>query len=78
MIIGPATIPGADMDYTFGLVSMVEAFIDYGGNCGNIPFGVGPHAINMGLVTSVEQSAIPSGGDGFGTFKLHPVSKGGI
>lgn len=49
-IIGPSTHPDADVDYTFGQVSLKEAFIDYAGNCGNISSGVGPYAINNGLV----------------------------
>ena len=53
-IIGPATIPEADVDYTFGQVSMQKPFVDYGGNCGNISSGVGPYAINHGLVPITE------------------------
>lgn len=49
-IIGPATHSDADIDYTFGQVSITDAFVDYGGNCGNISSAVGPFAIDMGLV----------------------------
>ncbi|MGO4888422.1 2-methylaconitate cis-trans isomerase PrpF family protein [Anaerobacillus sp. MEB173] len=40
----------ADIDYTFGQVSITDHFIDYSVNCGNIISGVGPFAINNGLV----------------------------
>ena len=53
-IIGPPTHPDADVDYTHGQVSMQEAFVDYGGNCGNISSAVGPFAIHSGLVRAVE------------------------
>ena len=39
-IIGPPTRPDADIDYTFGQVSMDVPFVDFGGNCGNISSGV--------------------------------------
>jgi methylitaconate Delta-isomerase len=40
----------ADVDYTFGYVGIDRAVIDYDGNCGNILQGVGPFAIDEGLV----------------------------
>lgn len=53
-IVGASDSPDADVDYTFGQVSMEEAFIDYGGNCGNISSAVGGFAIDQGLVKAVE------------------------
>lgn len=53
-IIGPSTHPGADIDYTFGQVSINTALVDYSGNCGNISSAVGPYAINEGFVRAVE------------------------
>lgn len=53
-IIGPATRPDADIDYTFAQVSIDRPFVDYNGNCGNISAGVGPFAINEGMVTVTE------------------------
>lgn len=53
-IIGPSSREDADVDYTFGQVSMEEHFVDYGGNCGNISSAVGGFAIDMGLVRAVE------------------------
>ncbi|MEG2382321.1 MAG: PrpF domain-containing protein [Oscillospiraceae bacterium] len=53
-IIGPSTRKDADVDYTFGQVSFVDAKVDYNSNCGNISAGVGPYAIDHGLVKAVE------------------------
>ncbi|MEL7566677.1 MAG: PrpF domain-containing protein [Dehalobacterium sp.] len=53
-IIGPSSNPEADVDYTFGQVSINQALVDYSGNCGNISAGVGPFAIDEGLVKAVE------------------------
>lgn len=53
-MLGPSTHPDADVDYTFGQVSMVDHFIDYKGNCGNISAAVGPVAIALGLVKITE------------------------
>jgi 2-methylaconitate cis-trans-isomerase PrpF len=53
-IIGRASVPDADVDYTFGQVSITSPFIDYGGNCGNISAAVGPFAIEEGLVRATD------------------------
>jgi 2-methylaconitate cis-trans-isomerase PrpF len=53
-IIGPPSREDADVDYTFGQVSITAPFVDYAGNCGNISSGVGPFAIDEGLVEAVE------------------------
>lgn len=53
-IIGPSTVPEADVDYTFGQVSFEKRLVDYKGNCGNISAAVGPFAIDAGLVPVVE------------------------
>ncbi len=53
-IIGPASREDADVDYTFGQVSITSPFVDYAGNCGNISSGVGPFAVDEGLVDAVE------------------------
>ena len=53
-IIGPPTQPGTDVNYTFGQVSVLRPFVDYKGNCGNISSGVGPFAIDEGLVEGRE------------------------
>lgn len=53
-IIGPSSCEGADVDYTFAQVSFDTELVDYGGNCGNISSGVGPYAIDEGLVPATE------------------------
>lgn len=53
-IIGPPSRPDADVDYTFGQVSITDPKIDYSGNCGNISSAVGPYAIEEGFVRAKE------------------------
>ena len=53
-IIGPSTRDDADVDYTFGQVSIDGTVIDYSGNCGNISSGVGPFAIDESMVRAEE------------------------
>ena len=53
-IVGRATRPDADVDYTFGQVGITLPKVDYSGNCGNISAGVGPFAIHQSLVDAVE------------------------
>jgi methylitaconate Delta-isomerase len=53
-IIGRATRPDADVNYTFGQVRIDEAHVDFVGNCGNISSGVAPFAIDEGLVVARE------------------------
>lgn len=40
----------ADVDYTFAQVSVDKPLVSYKGNCGNISSGVGPFALEKGLV----------------------------
>ena len=53
-VIGPPSRPDADVDYTFGQVSINAANVDYSGNCGNISSAVGPYAIEEGFVKCSE------------------------
>lgn len=56
-IVSRSARPGADVDRTFGQVSLVALLINYSnysGNCGNISSGVGPFAIDEGLVKAIE------------------------
>ncbi|WP_066621027.1 2-methylaconitate cis-trans isomerase PrpF family protein [Clostridium magnum] len=39
-----------DIEYTFAQVSLTDKLVDFKGNCGNISAGVGPFAVNEGLV----------------------------
>ena len=49
-IIRKSARPDADVDYTFAQVSVDKPLVSYKGNCGNISSGVGPFAIEKGLV----------------------------
>lgn len=68
-IIGPPSRPDADVDYTFGQVSLQEPFVDYSGNCGNISSAVGPYAIFYGLVQITEP---------YTTVRIHMTNTGHI
>jgi 2-methylaconitate cis-trans-isomerase PrpF len=52
-IISPSTREGVDVDYTFGQVGIDKPLVDYRGNCGNLSSGVGPFAIENGLVKAI-------------------------
>lgn len=53
-IISRSERPGVDVDYTFAQVSVDKPLVSYKGNCGNISSGVGPFAIEKGLVNPKE------------------------
>lgn len=53
-IISPSTRDDADVDYTYGQVSLTEAKIAYNGNCGNCSSGVGPFAVDECMVPITE------------------------
>ena len=57
-IIGPGTLAGADVDYTFAQVHVDRSEVDYSGNCGNCSSAVGPFAIDEGLVPAVEGETV--------------------
>lgn len=68
-IVSPSTRSDADVDYLFGQVLVNEAKVDYGQNCGNILAGVGPFAVETGLVAGV---------DGVTRVAIHMVNTGQI
>jgi 2-methylaconitate cis-trans-isomerase PrpF len=51
-IIGPPTVAGADVDYTFAQVEVKKPLVDYAGNCGNCSSAVGPFAIDERLLAA--------------------------
>lgn len=51
-IIAPSERGDADVDYTFAQVDVQLDQVVYAGNCGNISSGVGPFAIDEGLVSA--------------------------
>ncbi|WP_031467170.1 2-methylaconitate cis-trans isomerase PrpF family protein [Sciscionella sediminilitoris] len=66
-IIAPSTRDDADVDYTFAQVSIGDDEIGYNGNCGNISSGVGPFAIDEGIVPAV---------DGITVVRIHNTNTG--
>lgn len=57
-IIAASERPDADVDYTFHPVSIRESILGTKGNCGNISAGVGPFAIDEGLVQAKDPETI--------------------
>jgi 2-methylaconitate cis-trans-isomerase PrpF/2-methylcitrate dehydratase PrpD len=54
-IIKPSDRPDADIEYTFAQVGVRDDVIAYDANCGNISSGVGPFAIDEGLIKSYRE-----------------------
>lgn len=61
--------PGVDVDYFFAQVGVEKALVDYKPTCGNILVGVGPAAIEMGLVEA---------GDPETTVRIRAVNTGAL
>ena len=59
VIISKASVPGHDVDYLYGQVSIDSAFVDWSGNCGNLSSAVGPFAIANGLI---DPARVPENG----------------
>jgi 4-oxalomesaconate tautomerase len=68
-VVGPPTVEGADVDYLFLQVVVDQATVTDKQNCGNILAGVGPFAVERGLVS-------PSGDHA--EIRIHLVNTGGI
>jgi 2-methylaconitate cis-trans-isomerase PrpF len=49
-VVSPSSRPGIDVDFTFVQVAVGKESIDLTGNCGNMISGVGPFALQEGLV----------------------------
>jgi 2-methylaconitate isomerase len=54
VIVGPPSVQDADVDYTFGQVSVTTPYIDYGGTCGNLTAAIGPFAIEEGMMRATD------------------------
>ncbi|MBI2276525.1 MAG: 4-oxalomesaconate tautomerase [Dechloromonas sp.] len=54
VIVSPSARPGIDIDYLFAQVSVETATVDTTPNCGNMLAGVGPFAIENGLVRAAD------------------------
>lgn len=50
MIVRDSDEANVDAEFTFGQVSTDQRVVDYGGTCGNLTFGVGPFAVDEGIV----------------------------
>ena len=57
-IVSRSREPGADVDYLFAQVSVNEALVDTKPNCGNMLSGVGPFAIEAGLVKAGDRETM--------------------
>lgn len=64
-IVSPSRVPGADVDYLFAQVNVRERLVDTSPNCGNMLAGVGPFALEAGLV---------SASDGVSTVRIYNVN----
>ncbi|MDJ0824601.1 MAG: 4-oxalomesaconate tautomerase [Rhodobacter sp.] len=51
-MLSPSDDPEADVDYFFAQVGVEDRLVDFKPTCGNILVGVGPAAIEMGLVAA--------------------------
>ena len=68
-IVSPSTRPDADVDYLFLQVFVDEPRVDGSQNCGNMLAGVGPFAIEHGLVPA---------GEGVTTVRIHMVNSASV
>ncbi|MER0044310.1 2-methylaconitate cis-trans isomerase PrpF [Pseudomonas sp. MGal98] len=59
VILSKSSQPDHDVDYLYGQVSIDKAFVDWGGNCGNLSTAAGAFAIHAGLV---DPARIPANG----------------
>ena len=59
-VVSPSTVPGIDVDYLFLQVMVDKAIVTDKQNCGNILAGIGPFAVERGLVPA---QADPAHGD---------------
>ena len=66
-IISRSAVPGADVDYLFAQVNVRERKVDTSPNCGNMLAGVGPFALEAGLVTPEDDQS---------TVRIHNVNTG--
>lgn len=57
-IISPSDHPRAEVDYLFAQISIDKAFVDTAPSCGNMLAGVGPFAIENGLVDAQQGETV--------------------
>ncbi len=57
-IVGPPSIEGADIDYTFVQIGIKDGAVDYDSACGNMTSAIGPFAVDEGLVDVPEEGDV--------------------
>ena len=68
-IVSRSDRPDSDVNYLFGQVAIDRPLVDYGGNCGNMLAGIGPFAVDEGIVEAVEPTT---------RVRIHNVNTGRI
>ena len=68
-IVGPSAAPDVDVDYLFAQVLIDRAIVDLNPTCGNLLAGVGPFAIERGMVEAA---------DGETRVRIRMVNTGGL
>lgn len=68
-ILSKSTRPDADVDYLFAQVAVEKHLVDFAPTCGNILVGVGPAAIEMGLVEAISDTT---------SVRIHAVNTGAL
>ncbi|MBW4480504.1 MAG: 4-oxalomesaconate tautomerase [Tolypothrix brevis GSE-NOS-MK-07-07A] len=68
-ILSASNHPWADVDFLFAQVSVAQPKVDLQPSCGNMLAGIGPAAIEMGLIPAV---------DGKTVVKIHAVNTGAL
>ena len=66
-IVSRSSRPGCDVDYLFAQVGVGQRSVDTSPNCGNMLAGVGPFAIEQGLVAAADDTT---------TVRVHNVNTG--
>jgi 2-methylaconitate cis-trans-isomerase PrpF len=57
-VVSPSAEPGVDVDYLFAQVAVDRQAVDTRPNCGNMLAGVGPFAIEAGLVRAIHPETL--------------------
>src|SRR5450830_1213640 len=72
-IVSPSALPGVDVDFLFAQVAVDQPIVDFSPNCGNMLAGVGPFAIERGLVPV--QAHRPRWSSTWSTAAISPVPR---
>ena len=68
-MVGPSDRDDADLDYLFGQVIVDRGHVDYAPNCGNMTSGVGPFAIEAGMIAAHDPETV---------VRIHNVNTGAL